>query len=57
MKDSKLVKKFKEYEREGYEYMQIDAEEEKYSDKELKQSGLRVIVHIVMEKPDSQYKP
>lgn len=48
---SEAIKKLKRYEKEGYIYAQVEVEECHYSDSDSKESGERLVIHIVMDKP------
>lgn len=52
MKESLQRKWLKEYESEGYHYFQFYYEECDYHDSETGETGKRIVIHIVMDKPD-----
>lgn len=52
MKRSPVIIKLQEYEKDGYALSELNAEEQAYKDSETGQSGLRVIVTLILDKPD-----
>lgn len=54
MVKSNEVKRIEEYLRDGYLVMQFDPEECHYEDSDTHESGERVVIHIVMDKPSKR---